>query len=467
MNVRGFAGFLLSAFAWTAVASDPAPVVLVLDASGSMWGQVAGEAKIVGARRVVGQVAERLADGTSFGLVAYGHRREGDCADIETVLAPAPLDRPALGRAVAALTPKGKTPITGALEQAFAAAPRGATIVLVTDGLETCGGDPCAAARAARERGLDFVLHVIGLDVEKEDVAQLECAAQAGGGLYRPAKDAAALAAALRSALEAPAAAADGALVVKALRNGALQDVALRVIPAGGGNELTARTYASAETNPRTLPLAAGRYRVQARAVGIRGAADREFEVEIAKGAHVEHTLDYSTGRVSIGATRNGQRSDVTWQLFAPGNRKKAVATGRTYRDAKSNPAEAEVPAGEYDVVLTVLELGGSPSHEAGRVRIEPGGRAEIAKDFPSAALAIGVVRGATLVDAVVAVRSGGQGVDQGRTYKAKTSNPKRFTLAPGTYEVEVREIKGATRTLTVTLAAGADETRTIDLDQP
>ncbi|MCL4818723.1 MAG: VWA domain-containing protein [Vicinamibacteria bacterium] len=452
-----------------AVASSPtaAPVVLVLDASGSMWGQVSGEAKIVGARRVVGQVAERLSDGTSFGLVAYGHRREGDCADIETVLSPAPLDRASLGRAVAALTPKGKTPITAALEQAFTVAPRGATIVLVTDGLETCGGDPCAAARAAKGRGLDFVLHVIGLDVEKEDVVQLECSAQAGGGLYRPAKDAAALAAALQSALEAPVAAADGVLVVKALRKGELQDVALRVTPSAGGPELTARTYKSAETNPRTLPLATGRYRVQASALGIRGADEREFEVDIAKGARVERTLDYSTGRVSIGATRNGQRSDVTWQLFRPGDRKKAVATGRTYRDAKSNPAQAEVPAGEYDVVLTALEIGGSPSLEAGRLNVEPGGRAEIAKDFPSAALAIGVVRGAASVDAVVTVRSRGKGIDQGRTYKTAGSGPKRFTLAPGTYEIDVREIKGATRTLTVTLAAGADETHTVDLDQP
>lgn len=298
-------------------------------------------------------------------------------------------------------------------------------------------------------------------------MAQLECAAQAGGGLYRPAKDAAALAAALQSALEAPVAAADGVLVVKAQRNGARQDVALLITPIAGGPELTARTYKNTETNPRTLPLATGRYRVQAHALGIRGADEREFEVEIAKGARVEHTLDYSTGRVSIGATRNGQRSDVTWQLFRPGDRKKAVATGRTYRDAKSNPAQAEVPAGEYDVVLTALEIGGSPSLEVGRLRVEPGGRAEIAKDFPSAALAIGVVRGATSVDAVVTVRSGRKGIDQGRTYKTAGSGPKRFTLEPGTYEIVIKEIKGVTRALTVTLAAGASETRTIDLEKP
>src|SRR5690606_17137353 len=98
------------------------------------------------------------------------------------------------------LNPLGMTPITKAFEQGAAAAKSGGapgTIVLVTDGLETCGGDPCAAVRAAKSAGQDFVLHIIGFDVAKENVSSLECAAQAGDGLYIPAEDAAALSAAL------------------------------------------------------------------------------------------------------------------------------------------------------------------------------------------------------------------------------------------------------------------------------
>ena len=63
----------------------PAGLVLVLDASGSMWGQIEGKNKIVIAREVMGGLIDGLADDQEVGLVAYGHRREGDCADIELV----------------------------------------------------------------------------------------------------------------------------------------------------------------------------------------------------------------------------------------------------------------------------------------------------------------------------------------------------------------------------------------------
>jgi Ca-activated chloride channel family protein len=449
----------------SAAAAEPKPLVLVVDYSGSMWGQIGGEAKVEGARRVIGELGEKLPDGTPLALVAYGHRRDGDCADIEMVLPSAPLDRTALRGAVERLSPKGKTPITAAVKQAFEAAPRGSTVVLVTDGLETCGGDLCAATRTAMAKVGDFVLHVIGFDVAKEDVSSLECAAQAGGGLFLPAADAGELARALDAAVERPADAFAGALVVRATRNGDLQDVAVLVTPKSGGIGLAGRTYAREETNPRTIPLADGTYRVRVRAVGIDGAADLEEEVVIAGGGRIERHYDFSTGSIQIGATRNGALSDVTWQLFSPGDRKRAVATGRTYRAPSHNPARATVPAGAYDLVLTALEIGGKPVWESLGLEIGAGAAVAVAHEFESGELAVEVVRGATLVDAVVAVRSGGKGIDQGRTYKAAASNPIRFQLTPGEYEVEVSEIRGAKRTLNVSVASGEVLRRRIDYE--
>ena len=458
-----FAVAVSLAAAFAAGAATPSPLVLVLDASGSMWGEVGGEAKIVGARRVVGELAAGLEDARPLALVAYGHRREADCADIETVTPLAPLDRRGLQRTVDGLNPKGKTPITAAVEHALTQAPRGATVVVVTDGLETCGGDPCAAVRAAKQGGGDFLLHVVGLDVGKEDVSSLECAAQAGGGLYLPAADAAELATALDAAVALPASLPTGALVIGALRNGELQDVAVKIEPVAGGRELGARTYARAETNPRTIPLAAGRYRVRAASLGIKGAAEQTFEIEISEGARVERTIDFSTGVLTIGATRNGALSDVTYEIFLPGDRKRAVASGRTYRGAASNPARSTIPAGEYEVVLHALEIGGRPTREVGRVHLAPNGAAELAYDFASGDLLVGAVRGDTLVDATVSVRAAGKSVDAGRTYNSATSNPKRFTLEPGDYEVELAEIRGETRRFAVTVVAGGEQARTID----
>lgn len=210
-----WARVVLAAIALLASSSTSAPagaempppsetdLLIVLDASGSMWGQIEGENKIVIARRVLSDFVGKVPDGANVGLVAYGHRREADCKDIEIVVPPAPIDRPALKRKIDAINPKGKTPITGALNAVFddlARRNRPATIILISDGLENCRGDPCQAVRDAKAKGVRFVLHVIGFDVGDVDVSQLKCVAQAGGGLYFGADDAGQFTAALAEA---------------------------------------------------------------------------------------------------------------------------------------------------------------------------------------------------------------------------------------------------------------------------
>ena len=132
---------------------NPPSLLFILDASGSMWGQIDGENKIVIARKVFSDLVKDLADDSQVGLVAYGHRREGDCDDIETVYPIGPLDRASLVGHVNGINPKGKTPITKSIQQAFDVVRSnggGASIILVSDGLETCGGDPCTTVRLAK-----------------------------------------------------------------------------------------------------------------------------------------------------------------------------------------------------------------------------------------------------------------------------------------------------------------------------
>ena len=69
-----------------AAESELAPVMLVLDASGSMWGQIEGKAKIEIARRVIRELMGDWDPQRPVGLMAYGHRRKGDCSDIETLV---------------------------------------------------------------------------------------------------------------------------------------------------------------------------------------------------------------------------------------------------------------------------------------------------------------------------------------------------------------------------------------------
>jgi Ca-activated chloride channel family protein len=444
-------------------------LLLVLDASGSMWGQVQGENKIVIARRVLGEMLDRLPEEQAVGLIAYGHRREGDCADIELLAPLAGLDRPALKQAVQALNPKGKTPITGSVEQAFQILGQrhgGASLVVLTDGLETCGGDPCAAVRAAKQRGIDFRMHIIGFDVAGEDVTQLECMAQAGGGRYWSAENAGELAEALSTAVATPVEVPDGRLILKAVADGELEDVSISVQDAATGKDVTgARTYRSAETNPRELPLADGSYKVAVQAIRIKGAPARAFDIEIRDGATVKKDVDFSTGDLAIGVTRNGTLSDAVYQVYVPGE-KSPVAQGRTYKSASSNPAQVRISAGDYEVKVSSVEIAGRPAASLGKVTVEPKGRAQLSHEFKSGTLKIGVVRGAELVDAVVAIHGPGGEVASGRTYKSPSSNPKSFVLEPGDYRVEIAEIRGVKRQLSVAVGAAETVERTLDLER-
>jgi len=458
---------LVAAPALPASAADagaaPSPLLVVLDASGSMWGQVGGENKIVIARRVLADLAAGLPDDARVGLVAYGHRREGDCADIETVLPLAPLDRAALRSSVDGLNPKGKTPITAALRHAFdalGAEVGGATVILVSDGLETCGGDPCAAVRAAREAGAEILLHVVAFDVADEDVSQLECAAQAGGGLFFSAEDADQLADALDAAVAMPPEVPAGALVVLSRADGELQDAAVRVRDAASGDEVAgARTYAHAETNPRRIPLADGAYAVEVKAVGLEGDVTRAFEVEIADGASVERQVDYSSGELSVGVTRNGELSDATVQVSVAGSGEK-VDAGRTYRAASSNPKTFRLTAGTYDVEVASVEVQGRPKHRFEGVMVSPGEPARLSHDFSSATVRLGARRGGELQDAAVRLvdPASGRAVAQGRTYVSGNTNPRQLEVPPGTYRAEIDALgkqDTAPRTREITVGAG------------
>ena len=194
-----------------AVPSGPGVSMLVLDASGSMWGQIQGRAKIEIAREAVGTMLKTWPRNQQLGLMAYGHRSKGNCADIEVLKMPATVNAAAMQQAVNALQPKGMTPISAAVRMAaeqLKYSERKATVILVSDGEETCHADPCALGAELEKLGVDFTAHVVGFDLpEGKAHAQLQCLAKTTGGMYVEARDAAELNKALgQLAQAAPAA---------------------------------------------------------------------------------------------------------------------------------------------------------------------------------------------------------------------------------------------------------------------
>ena len=193
------------------VPTGPGTAMLILDASGSMWGQIQGRTKIEIAREAVGSMLKNWPSNQQLGLMAYGHRSKGNCADIEVLKTPAAVNVAAMQQAVNALQPKGMTPISAAVRMAaeqLKFSERKATVILVSDGEETCNADPCALGAELEKLGVDFTAHVVGFDLpEGKARAQLQCLAKSTGGRYVEARNAAELNIALgQLAQEAPAA---------------------------------------------------------------------------------------------------------------------------------------------------------------------------------------------------------------------------------------------------------------------
>lgn len=196
---------VLLAAAYAAQAGEN--MLLVLDASGSMQGKIEGRTKVDIARDTVAGVVRGWSPENQLGLIAYGHRRKGDCADIETLIPVGPLDPDAYLTTVNGLGALGMTPLSAAVRQAAEAldwSEHKATVILVSDGEETCNLDPCAIGAELEKSGVDFTAHVIGFDVANAaHQAQLRCLARATGGRYFNARDGRELSAALQGAIVA------------------------------------------------------------------------------------------------------------------------------------------------------------------------------------------------------------------------------------------------------------------------
>jgi len=169
---------------------------IILDLSGSMKLPLGASTRIATARRVLRDVLTRIPDDFSVGLRVYAHRygarQKETCTDTELVSKIAPLDRQRILSIVDRLQPRGETPLVYSILQAPADLQTvgGGSIVVITDGEETCGGDLAQAARQLKNAGLPIVLNIVGFTVTGKSVEQdLTTLAEATGGRYYGAQD--------------------------------------------------------------------------------------------------------------------------------------------------------------------------------------------------------------------------------------------------------------------------------------
>lgn len=181
-------------------------IMFILDGSNSMWGRIDGEAKIETAKSVLNEALSGLSAGVVPALMIYGHRQKDECSDVQLVVPLGSGTVADLMGAISAVSPRGKTPIADSLKaagEAFAGREEeNNNILLISDGIETCEGDPCAVAGALVQRGINVRVHVVGFDVDAEARAQLQCIAERGNGKYFDARNASGFQEAVQQAQE-------------------------------------------------------------------------------------------------------------------------------------------------------------------------------------------------------------------------------------------------------------------------
>lgn len=174
---------------------SPQRVLIAVDASGSMAGRVSGRSKLDLAHAAARSFIDGLPAEAEVGLLVFGQAGDNtargkapSCGAISLTV-PLSRDRAALVRGVSAVKPVGWTPLAAALRQAEmllieGGRPGTQVIYVVSDGQETCAGDPVDVASRINAGPTKAIVNIIGFAVPTGEAAALAAVASAGGGQF-------------------------------------------------------------------------------------------------------------------------------------------------------------------------------------------------------------------------------------------------------------------------------------------
>jgi len=173
---------------------NPDNAILLLDASSSMLLSVDNEQKMTIAKNAVKRFANTLGSDRNISLIVYGHGgtqsksdKQLSCSTIDELVQMGPYNEDSFVEAVNGVEAKGWTPLAAAIKTAHQSSLNydgNIIIYIVSDGLETCDGDPIKEAREFVNNPGSRHVNIIGFDVDQEAEDQLKAVAEAGNGEY-------------------------------------------------------------------------------------------------------------------------------------------------------------------------------------------------------------------------------------------------------------------------------------------
>jgi Ca-activated chloride channel family protein len=446
-----------------AAAATAGNIVFILDASGSMWGQVEDQAKIAIAKEVLTGLVTELPDDAVVGLVAYGHRRKGDCDDVEELIPLGPLDKEKMVGRIQALSPKGKTPISRSVRltaERIKHLEDTTTIILVSDGKETCDPDPCGLVKDLKAAGIQFVMHVIGFDVTEEEREQLECMAREGGGQYYTAGNAGEFLAAAQEVVQ-KATPPYGILQVTATKNGKPFRTFITLTDPASGKQW-AKDSTSGETGRVAIRLEPGTYTAELKDTGVSGGQTptvRFKDIVIVAGETVERTADFSDGTFFITTLLNGKPFSGNVFYYHQGEKKHFHNENTNSSTGKLN---RRLVPGIYRFEVWGSGIAGQPKVVMEDVEILSGGSVEKTVEFLAGELTIVATHDGEPFATPIKIEDAAGN----KVFDNWSNWPKNGTrvveLPEGTYQVQITNIRDTKQILTfeaVTISAGKSET--------
>ncbi|MEQ1696430.1 MAG: VWA domain-containing protein [Hyphomicrobiaceae bacterium] len=378
-----FAGLIAAAsFSWltlAAAAQEPPSAMIVLDGSGSMWGRLDGDkkaSKLELAREALRSNLATTPATANLGLMSYGHRRAGDCNDIEAILPLAAGDPARFSPPLDKLNPRGKGPVAEALRQAAAALGKSnpASIILIHDNADNCRQDPCEAASQIAAANPNVKINLVSLGIDPDELARISCVAKATGGQVFDVREAANLSAAVTDAFKV-ALLAQGTTTAPIATNAAVPKAATptaapsappslvlaaklvatspnlavpvrwRVFKSGGDQPVVEATASTLST-----PLDPGNYTVEANV----GFATARKSVDVAeKGpTRLDVSLEAAALRVTAKDLAGGAASTtalIALKAATPGGQ----PSSRPLWIGRTQEADFILPAGTYAVRAT------------------------------------------------------------------------------------------------------------------
>lgn len=187
-----------------------ADAMIVFDASGSMGTSdyTLKLPRIQRLKQAMARVLPEIAPLRRLGLIVYGEGAYNDCGSVALRMRPTSNAAAPMLRIIQSINPRGRTPLTQSVRLAaeeLGYTQREATVVLVTDGEETCGQDPCKVAAQLKKAGPGLTVHVIGYrDEQLQGFFMARCLADETGGQYVSASTEDELVKALRKTLGCP-----------------------------------------------------------------------------------------------------------------------------------------------------------------------------------------------------------------------------------------------------------------------